>query len=379
MKKTSLLMIPGPTPVRRRIQDALARETIAFGDPDFIKDFKGLLTDLKDLVNCSGEAFVISGSGTMGMEMGLVNSLKEGDRLLVISTGFFGDRFIEMAKGKGIIVDSIKAQWGQRVSLDEIEKKLKENSYQAITVTHVDTSTGVRMPIGQVGELLKSYEDTIYIVDGVCSTGAYVEDMEEMNIDILVTGSQKALGVQPGLAIVWASEKALRRRKDLGEIQHYFLDFSSWLATMRDPSKYFATPGVNMVWGLCEAMEIIKEEGKENRQKRHEKNGGAMAQALEALGFKILASSMDRATTLSNPIYMEGVDDLEFRSILKEEGVMVAGGLGPYQGKMFRIGHMGNVSNEELLGSIAGIERTLERLGHKDKLGKGLEVLNRLM
>lgn len=375
MKNKKLVMIPGPTPVARSIQDQMGRETVAFGDPAFIEDFKGVIDDLKDIFKTKGEAFVVAGTGTLAMEMGIANVTKEGDNVLVISHGFFGDRYAELCQRRGLQVDVISSQWGSIVPLEKIEEKLKEKAYKAVTVTHVDTSTGVCAPLAEIGEIVKKYEDTVLVVDGVCATGAEPEYVDDMGIDVLITGSQKALGVPPGLAIVLAGEKALERRKAIGTIKDYYMDFEKWLPVMEEPSKYFATPPVNMIWALKEALRIIKEEGIENRYERHKRVALAMQAAIEAMGFEILAEKEYRAVTLSNVLYMEGIEDGEFRKILAEEGVIVAGGLGEYAGKMFRLGHMGNIDMHYLVSTMAAIERTLYRLGIKDVLGKGVAVL----
>jgi aspartate aminotransferase-like enzyme len=246
-----------------------------------------------------------------------------------------------------------------------------------MTVTHVDTSTGVCAPIDKIGEITKNYPEMIYIVDGVCSTAAEPEYIDEMNIDILLTGTQKAFGVAPGLAIVWASKKALARKEEIGRIPEYYVDFDKWLPIMKDTSKYFATPAVNMLWALKESVEIIKEEGIENRYARHNKNAKAMQAALVAMGFELLAQEEVRAVTLSNAIYPEGINDVEFRKVLAEEGAVVAGGLGEYAGKMFRLGHMGNIDTHDMVSAIAAIERTLYKLGKKDNLGAGVTTLLR--
>ena len=375
MKNKKLLMIPGPTPVVRRIQDQMARETIAFGDPAFVQDYKELISDLKTLWRASGEVFVVAGTGTMAMEMAVANTTKAGDRVLVVSHGYFGDRFVELCQRKGLQVDVLASEWGTIVPVAEIEKKLSEKSYQAVTVSHVDTSTGVSAPVAEIGEMMKQFPDTMYIVDGVCATGAAPEYVDDMNIDLLLTGSQKAFGVAPGIAVVWASEKAVAKRKSLGTIPEYYIDFEKWLPVMHDPAKYFATPAVNMVWAMKEAVEIIKEEGLEKRYARHEKMASAMQQALEGLGFKLLAEKSCRAVTLSNLIYPEGIDDAEFRKVLAEEGMMVAGGLGAYAGKMFRLGHMGNIDTHDMVSVISVIERALHRVGYPVELGKGVGIL----
>lgn len=370
MKNKKLVMIPGPTPVVRSIQDQMGRETVAFGDPAFVKDFQEVLADLKSLWGTSGEVFVVAGSGTMAMEMAIANTLKEGDNLLIVSHGFFGDRFIELAKRKGLNVDVISSEWGKIVPVADIEAKLSEKDYQAVTVTHVDTSTAALAPIEEIGEMLKKFPETIYIVDGVAATAGEREYVDKYNIDILLTGSQKAFGVAPGLMMLWASEKAMERAKSLEPIKEYYVAFDKWLPIMHDTSKYYATPAVNMVWALQESIRIIKEEGLENRYERHEKVAKAMRAAIEAMGFSILADEANRASTLSCILYSEGIDDAEFRKILAEEGAVVAGGLGAYAGKMFRLGHMGNVDTLDLTQAISAIERTLYRMG-TDVLGKG--------
>lgn len=370
-----LVAIPGPTPVARSIQDQMGREIVAFGDPDFVKDYKELLDDMKEMWDATGEVFVIAGTGTMAMEMAIANTLKGGDNVLIVSHGFFGNRFIEICERRGINVEVLQAEWGEIVPVEDIEKKLSEKHFHAITVTHVDTSTGVAAPIAEIGQTMKKFPDTIYIVDGVCATAGEEEKVNAMNIDILLTGSQKAFGVCPGLAILWANEKALERRKSLGTIADYYIDFEKWIPIMNDPSKYFATPAVNLIWALKESINIIKEEGLENRYKRHIKYGRAAQAALEALGFKLLAKKDHRAVTLSNALYMDGIDDVEFRRILAEEGAVVAGGLGPYAGKMFRFGHMGNIDEHFLVSVVSAIERTLVRCNIDIELGKGVGTL----
>lgn len=375
MKNKKLVMIPGPTPVTRSIQDQMGRDTVAFGDPDFINDFKEVVKNLKEVFKTEGEAFVVAGTGTLAMEMGIANVTKEGDDVLVVSTGFFGDRYVELCERKGLNVDVISSEWGTIVPVEKIEKKLNEKSYKAVVATHVDTSTGVCAPIAEIGKVVKKFEDTVFVVDGVCATAAEPEYLDEMGIDVLITGSQKAFGVAPGLAIVLAGEKALERRKSLGTIRDYYIDFEKWMPVMNDPSKYFGTPPINMIWALQESLRIIKEEGIENRYERHIKVARAMQAALEELGFGILAKKEYRAVTLSNVLYMDGIDDAEFRKVLAEEGAVVAGGLGDYAGKMFRLGHMGNIDTHFLVSTMSAIERTLHRLGKKDVLGKGVSTL----
>lgn len=375
MKNNKLVMIPGPTPTVRSITDQMGRETVAFGDPAFVRDFKELVIDLKNLLKVDGECFVVAGSGTLAMEMAVSNVTKRGDNILIVSNGFFGDRFIDICERKGLNVDLLQAAWGEVISPEEIESKLKEKHYAAITVTHVDTSTGAVAPIQEIGKILKNYSDTIYIVDGVAATAGEREYVDDYGIDILFTGSQKAFGVAPGLLILWAGKNALKRRKSLGTIPEYYVDFEKWIPIMNDPAKYFATPAVNMIWALKESVRLINEEGAEARYDRHIKVSEAINKALEALGFKLLANEKDRCSTLSVVLYPEGINDLEFRTKLAEEGVMAAGALAAYAGKAFRVGHMGNIDDHTVYSTIAAIERTLIKLGYEYEKGIGLKTL----
>ena len=382
MVNRKIVMIPGPSPVVRSIQEQMGRETVAFGDPKFVKDYKGVIEDLKTMFDCSGQVFVVAGSGSLAMEMAIANNTKAGDNILIISHGFFGDRFIDVTKRKGVNVDVIQSEWGKIVPVEDIKKKLSEKNYSLITVSHVDTSTGVLAPIEEIGKMIReNYPDLIYVVDGVAASAGIKEDVDAMGIDVLLTGSQKAFGVAPGLAILFASKRSLERRKSLGDqIPEYYVDYERWNPIMDDTSKYFATPAVNLIWALQESIRLMKEEGMEKRFDRHLRYSRAIRESMKSLGFTVLADEGREAPTLSNLIYMDGLDDVTFRNMVQEEGIIVAGGLSQYAGKMFRIGHMGNVDKHDLVGAVAAIERTLYRMGKHNELGKGVGVLmNELM
>ena len=369
MDESRLVMIPGPTPVVNSIREQMGREIQAFGDPAFVKCYKTLIDDLGGLFNCSGKTFPIAGTGTLAMEMAIANTTKRGDDVLVVSNGFFGDRFVEICERKGLNVDVLGAVWGECVPAADIDKKLAEKNYAAVTVSHVDTSTAVVAPIAEIGEVLKKYPDTLYIVDGVAATGAEYADVDGMGIDLMFTASQKAFGVCPGIFIVWAGQKALARRKSLGVIPEYYVDFEKWTPIMDDPSKYFATPAINLVFAMAEATKIIAEEGLKPRYERHLKNGSAVGKALESIGLRILAKQGCRASTLSCVIYPEGVNDAKFRASMISGGVVVAGALGAYAGKAFRIGHMGNITVNDMVHLVGAIERSLVACGYSIKLG----------
>ena len=372
MPKEKMVMIPGPTPVIKDIRDEMGREIQAFGDPRFVADYKEVIEGMGKLLNCSGQTFVIAGTGTLAMEMAVANTTKSGDDVLLVSHGYFGDRFIEICERKGIKVDLMQAEWGKIIPVADIEAKLSSKKYSAIIVSHVDTATGVCAPAAEIGAIMPKFPDTIFILDGVCATGAEPEDVDGMNIDILFTGSQKAFGVCPGLLMLWASKKAMARRESLGTIPEYYVDFYKWLPTMEDPAKYFATPAVNLVWAMKKSLELINAEGIEARYARHLKNARAMQAALEAMGFKVLAEEGCRAVTLSNVLYPDGIVDLEFRQKLSAEGVVVAPGLAAYAGRMFRLGHMGHVDQNDMATVLGAIERVLHSMGKLDNFGIGV-------
>lgn len=375
MNNERMVMIPGPTPVVKPITEQMGRDTIAFGDPRFVRDYKWLIDNLAQTFNCSGKVFPLAGTGTCGMEMAVANTTKRGDNVLVVSNGFFGDKFVEICTRKGLNVDVIKAEWGKVVPVEEIEAKLAEKNYAAMTVTHVDTATGAVAPVAEIGKMVQAkFPETVYIVDGVAATAGEYADVDGFGIDVMFTGSQKAFGVCPGMFIVWAGKKALERRKSMEYIPEYFLDFEKWIPIMDNPAKYFATPPVNLVWALAESLRIIQKEGLKERAERHAKNAKAMQAAFEALGFTILADKANRAVTLSNLIYPEGINDAEFRNTLCEEGIIVAGGLGAYTGKMFRIGHMGNIDINDEVAVLGVIERALRRCGRDIEFGTGVKV-----
>ena len=372
-------MIPGPSPTVEAIQNQMARVTASFKDPEFVKDFREMVIDLKEMLYTAGECVVIAGTGTLAMEAAIANTTGPGDNILIVSHGFFGDRFVDMCERRGLSVDVLASEWGRAVPVEDIENKLGQKKYAALTVTHVDTSTGTCAPVEAIGKVAGKFDDTLFILDGVCATAAEPEYVDEMGIDVLLTGSQKAFGVTPGLAILWAGPKALERRKALGTIPDSYIDFEKWIPIMQDPMKYWGTPPVNLIWALKESVNLIKEEGLENRYIRHRSDAKGIQAGLEALGFKILAEANCRAATLSVVIYPDGVDDEAFRNTLTEEGVVTAASLGAYAGKSFRLGHMGNIDKHVVVSTLAAIERALHRVGHPVEFGKSIGVYMQTM
>ncbi|MDQ0253050.1 aspartate aminotransferase-like enzyme [Evansella vedderi] len=370
MRNEEMLLVPGPTPVVDSIYDAMGQETRGHTDPRFAAIYKRAIDRTREMLQTDGEVFVISGSGTVAMEMALVNTVTSGERLLIISQGFFGDRFLPLAKAFGIEADVIQAEWGKQVDPDIVEKKLAQTTYKAVTLTHADTSTGVAADLDTLVPIIKKH-GALVILDGVCATAAMEEDMSKTygqegadgKIDVVLTGSQKAIGVPPGLAIVAFNQTALAAREKIEQVPAYYCDIYNWLPIMHDPTKYFATPPVNLIYAYDEGMKLVLTEGMENRYKRHEAFGKAVRAALAVYGMKALANEEAAAATLSCILYPDGVNDAKFRATLGKKGVIVAGALAHLAGKAFRIGHMGNTTEAMLEEAVTHIGETLIELG----------------
>ncbi len=378
MRNEEMLLIPGPTPVVDSIYDAMASETRGHTDPRFVAIYKNAIEQTREMLQTDGEVFVVAGSGTIAMEMALVNTVAAGEKILVISQGYFGDRFITLGQAFGIEVDVLQAEWGKQVAPADVEAKLAEGHYKAVTITHADTSTGVAADLDALVPIVKKH-GALVILDGVCATAAMEEDMSKAygdptyKIDIILTGSQKAIGVPPGLAIVAFNQTALAARKQIVRVPAYYCDIYNWIPIMNDPSKYFATPPVNLIYGYEEGMRLVLEEGMSARIRRHTAFGKAVRAALGEYGMTALADETVAASTLSCILYPDGVDDAAFRSSLAKKGVIVAGSLAHLAGKAFRIGHMGNTTNTMLEQAIRSIGDTLNDIGHVVDVEKAVE------
>jgi aspartate aminotransferase-like enzyme len=355
MSNPVLTMIPGPTPVHERVLEVLARPTVSHQYPAFVEAYSECLARWRTIGGAaSAQPFVVSGSGTFAMEMALVNLVAPGERLLVVSHGFFGDRWEQIAAPFGIECDLLRADWGRAVSSAELGARLERQEYAAVAVTHVDTSTGTQAPVADYAALLDGRNEHL-ILDGVCATAGIDEPFDDWHLDVLLTGAQKAFGAPPGVAILLVSQRALETRRNRASVPAYNADWLRWLPIMDDPSKYFSTPPVNQILALNEAMGLVLEEGLEARFARHRELATSVREGLIVLGLELFTDRTCRADTLSVVLHREGVVDASFRAAMAAQGVVVAGALGPIAGKAFRVGHMGNIGESE-------IERTLEAM-----------------
>ncbi len=378
-------MIPGPIEFEPEVMQVMATPTPSHVDPNFIEVFGHALEMMKEVWLCpSGQPFIIAGTGTLAMDIAGSNLIESGENALVISTGYFGERYADLLKRYGAEVDILQAPVGDIVSMELVEAQLKKKSYKLMTFTHVDTSTAVLNDAKSLGALGKKY-NVLTILDGVCSVAGEEIRQEEWGIDVVLTASQKAVGVPPGLALLVASPKAMAafeaRKTAVG---NYYSDWTNWLPIMksyedRKPS-YFGTPAVNLVMALETSLKLILKEGMQNRFKNHLQAGKAFRSAIKALGLGMIpVDESVCANTLSAPYLPDGVKGNELLGNISKEGVILAGGLlADIKGKYFRVGHMGSVNRSDLLATIGAIETGLSNCNYPFEPGIGLRAIQEL-
>lgn len=370
MSDRALLMIPGPIEFEPDVLAAMSTKTTSHLDAGFMRAFSRVLKNLREVFLApSAQPFVVAGSGTLAMEMGAANLVEPGDHALVINTGYFSDRMATMLARHGAEVTQLKAPAGEAPSLEEVRAALSSGSFKVMTITHVDTSTGVLAPVEPYAALAREH-GALVVVDGVCAAGAEALHMDAWGVDVALTASQKALGTPPGLAVVMAGPRALeafRARKR--PVASVYADFGEWLPIMQayehEKPAYFATPPVNLILALDVSLSQIVAEGMAVRFARHARLAQAFRQGAAALGLKGLPASASLwANTLSALYYPDGVD-VSLVGRIKGEGVVVAGGLHPeLKTRYFRVGHMGAVNAGDLLITIGAIGRALRAGGH---------------
>jgi len=368
--KRKLLMIPGPIEFEPEVMDAMSIPTPSHVAPDFVESFGHTLEMMKQVWMCpSGQPFVVAGTGTLAMDIAGSNLIEPGDNALVISTGYFGQRYADLLKRYGGNVTLLTAPVGDIVPIHEVEEELKKRKYKLMTFTHVDTSTAVLNDPKPFGELGTKY-DVLTVLDGVCSVAGEEIQQEAWGIDVVLTASQKAVGVPPGLALMVVSQKAMSVWKNrLTPVGNYYADWGNWLPIMeayiqRKPS-YFGTPAVNLILALEKSLELILNEGMEQRIDRHRKVGHAFREGLKSLGLDIIPVNSDvAANTLSAPYFPENISGAAIISGIGAEGVIVAGGLLPeIRTQYFRVGHMGMTGKNEVITTLKAIETSLIKQG----------------
>ena len=379
MKDRTLLMIPGPIEFEPAVLAAMGAPTTSHVAPGFIEVFGQALERLRQVFLCpDGQPFVVAGSGTLAMDLAGANLIEEGDRALVVNTGYFGDRFAKLLERYGARVTHVRAPVGGRPALEEVEEALRDAPYKLMTVTHVDTSTGVLADVKALAGLARQY-GTLMVVDGVCSVAGEELRMTDWGVDVALTASQKAVGVPPGLALLVAGPRAMdafRQRKT--PVGNYYADWGNWLPIMeayeaRRPS-YFGTPAVNLVQALDVSLGLILAEGMDARFQRHEALSNACKSATKALGMGQVPLKPEYAAhTMTAPRYPEGITGADLLPKIKKAGAILAGGLHPeIKAEYFRIGHMGVASLGDILATVGAVETGLSECGYKFAKGAGV-------
>lgn len=371
-----LTMIPGPIEFSDPVLYAMSTPSQAHTSPEFVSTFQAVLKNLRKLfksTNDKTQPYVVAGSGTLGWDVVGANLINPGDKVLVLSTGFFSDSFADCLKVYDADVDVITAEVGNVLPLDKIAEKLKSEKYTAITITHVDTSTAVVSDVKAISDLVKKESpETLVVVDGVCSVG--VEDLEfdAWGVDFALTASQKALGVPAGLSIFYASEraveKALNRKKD----SSFFASMKRWTPIMKayesGSPAYFATPAVQTITALKVSLDEILSESLEKRFAKHEQISTQFKNNLGKLGLKILpVNEKVAAHGLSAVYFPESINGPDFLGKVAAKGFTIAGGIHKaLVGKYFRVGHMGFSVYEGHVDKLTkAIEETLNEVGYK--------------
>ncbi len=360
----SLLMIPGPVEVDGDVLAAMARPTVGHTSPGFIETFGACLEGMRQVFAApDGQPFLVAGSGTLAMELAVANLVEPGDRAVVVESGYFSARMADILRRHGAQAEMVSAQVGNVPDLTAVEAALKRGA-KLMTVTHVDTSTGVLAPVKELAALARKHH-TLIVVDGVCAVAGQEFRQTEWDVDVCLTASQKAIAVPPGLALVMVRPRALETFKARKTpVASYYCDWGLWLPVMqayeaRKPA-YFGTPAVNLVVALHESLKQIQAERMEARWARHRKLSAAFKAGVEALSIRQVPVREDvRAVTLTVMYYPEGVDSTLLGRI-SAAGVVVAGGLHPaIATRSFRVGHMGVDSISELLRTLSAIEQGL--------------------
>ncbi len=381
MKNRTLLMIPGPIEFEPKVLAAMGEPTTSHLAPAFIEAFGQALQNMRQVFESpSGQPLVLAGSGTLAMDCAGANLVEPGDKVLVVDTGYFSERFAVLLQRYGAQVTRISSSPGSRPGLEQIKSALEADSFKLLTITHVDTSTAVIAKVGEIAALGKRY-GVLTIVDGVCSVAGEEFKMDAWGVDLALTASQKAIGVPPGLALLMIGPHALEAfQKRTTPVLNYYADWSNWLPIMQAyearKTSYFGTPPVNLIFALDVSLRQILAEGMPRRVARHITISQACKAGLQALGLSQVPLRPEYAAhTLTAPRYPIGVNGADFLGRVLQAGVTLAGGLLPaIRNEYFRIGHMGAVTQGDVTATLGAIESALAGCGYEFTLGAGIEA-----
>lgn len=371
MKDKLYLMIPGPTPVPPAVTAAMSRPIIGHRSAEFAALIERVNEKLKKVFQTKNDVFVLASSGTGGMEAAVANVVNPGDKVITLNTGKFGERFGELARKYGAEVDEIKFVWGSSIDLQVVEEKLKADpTIKAVFATHNETSTGVVNDIKGLGNLVDQHR-AVLVVDAISSMGGMDIRTDEWKVDIMVSGSQKAMMLPPGLAFVSVSPKAWNVIEQNKSPKYYFDLLKARKSLGKNNTPY--TSPVSLYYGLEAALDMILDEGLENVFERHRLLAKATRAAVMGLGLELLPPLEYASDTVTAVKCPENVDvNYLRRTLLEKYRVMVAGGQAELKGKIFRIAHMGYASKADVLLTIGALEMALNECGYKAELGAGV-------
>ncbi|MBN3890718.1 MAG: alanine--glyoxylate aminotransferase family protein [Nostoc sp. JL31] len=367
MNDKLMLMIPGPTPVPEAALLALAKHPIGHRTSEFSNILAEVTENLKWLHQTQSDVLTLNVSGTGAVEAGIINFLSPGDRILVGSNGKFGERWVEVGQAYGLNVEEVKVEWGKPLDPAVFAEKLQadtQKQIKAVIITHSETSTGVLNNLETINRHVKEHGEALIIVDAVTSLGAFNLPVDAWGLDIVASGSQKGYMIPPGLGFVSVSPKAWEVYKT-AKLPKYYLDLGKYRkATAKNTTPF--TPPVNLIVALHTTLRIMKEEGLESIFARHERLKNATRAAIKGLNLPLLAAD-NSASPAITAVAPQGIEPDKIRSLMKKRfDIALAGGQDHLSNKIFRIGHLGFVSDRDILSCIASLEVTLTELGYED-------------
>jgi aspartate aminotransferase-like enzyme len=368
----TILRIPGPTPIPPSVERAMSQPMIGHRSGDFSKLFAEAAVRLKRVFQTEQDVLILGGSGTAGLEAAIANTVNPGDTVLVCHAGNFGERFVKIAKSYGANVLTVEAPWGEAIAPQEVAAALAANpEISVVFATQSETSTGVQHDIEGIASVVRA-TDALLVVDAVSSLGAVDLPMDAWGVDIVVTGSQKAFMLPPGLCFVALSERAWQR-VDACTAPRFYFDLRAYRKQLGANTTPY-TPAVSLIFGLGEVLSLIEAEGLQNVFDRHLLMSRMVREAGKALGLKLFNADEVASPTVTS-FAGEGFEAEDLRKVLRTEfGITIAGGQGHLKGKIFRIGHMGYATALDMLQVIAALELALVKIGVPITLGSGVQA-----
>lgn len=354
------LRIPGPTPCPPEVLKAVGRQMINHRGKEFAEIIRDVTAKLKKMFQTKNDVFMLTGSGTGGMEAAVVNTLSPGDKVLALSCGFFGDRFAEIAEVYGAEVKRLNFEWGKPVDPDAVRQALQADSkIKAVLVTHNETSTGVTNDLKAIAAITKEF-DKLILVDAISGLGSIDLPVDGWHCDVVVTASQKGWMVPPGLAMVSVSEKAWQAHAQ-AKMPRYYWDFTkakNYLEKGQTPT----TPAVSVFFGLSVALDMMLAEGLQNIFARHARIASMARDGAKSMGLSLFPEERYASNTVTAIKASNNLNVSKLLQILaSEHGVFLAGGQGNLAGKIFRIGHLGWIEEKDIKQVLEAISKAVPK------------------